>query len=507
MDWELIGDALDITSLDEYSKVCLKDVWAPEVVYDSDTELYYMFFSTTPTADNSVSGVQSGNAKCQLVVATSKYPYQGFQLVNFKDADSCGADNLHSYSTSDYPHYYAKYSFFEPDKYTAFCTANGGANVGCGGYTGGIDPHPFVDENGDKYLFWKIEQSPGRICSVKMDNWLKPDWSTAKVVLCASYYTVDDWNTARAGGTVDTVPYESTETLCNEGPTVLYHNGKYYLTYSMNTYVNNTYQIGQAVADSIGGPYRKLTEAEGGILLSGSVAGSQEISGTGHHSFVTVGTQTYIVYHRHNDAEVGGSARNHAVDEVKWITVKDIDGNDLEVMYVNGPTCTVQPEIEAYSQYKNIADEATVTGAEDISYLTDGLLSIYKNGNETLMEYVKETNISETTTFTFDFSTARKVGGIMVYNSKQEKNCFTNVSKIEFVCEENGKEVICFMNNLQFDSEYYTTDDDGSISYIIPGAAAYAAFNELNVKSVRITIEVPEGQEHVGISEIKILGK
>ena len=35
----------------------------------------------------------------------------------------------------------------------------------------------------------------------------------------------------------------------------------------------------------------------------------------------------------------------------------------------------------------------------------------------------------------------------------------------------------------------------------------YAEFDELNVKSIRVTVEVPAGQESVGISEVKILGK
>ena len=35
----------------------------------------------------------------------------------------------------------------------------------------------------------------------------------------------------------------------------------------------------------------------------------------------------------------------------------------------------------------------------------------------------------------------------------------------------------------------------------------YAEFDELNVKSVRITVEVPENQASVGISEVRILGK
>ncbi len=36
---------------------------------------------------------------------------------------------------------------------------------------------------------------------------------------------------------------------------------------------------------------------------------------------------------------------------------------------------------------------------------------------------------------------------------------------------------------------------------------AYAEFDALTVKSVKITVEVPKGQESVGISEIRILGK
>ena len=328
------------------------------------------------------------------------------------------------------------------------------------------------------------------------------------MLTCSLYYTIEDWKSAQAGKTVEMVPYEDAAILNNEGPAVIKHNGKYYLTYSMNTYVDNSYQVGIAVADNIMGPYRKLTEEEGGILLSGATTGSQEISGTGHHSFVTVGEQNYIVYHRHDDFTVAGSARNHAIDELKWVTIKDKDGKDLDVMYINGPTCTVQPAVEAYSDYKNIADEATVTGTDDVSYLTDDLLSMLKYGNPTFMEYIKETTIQETTTFTFDFDSERAVRAILVYNSKMENAAFANISKIEFVCEENGKDVTHYIENVKFSSEYYKANDfDGTFYYVTPGVAAYAEFDELNAKSIRITVEVPKGQESVGISEIKILGK
>ena len=519
MDWEPVGNTLDNLefaedgSQTEFRQVTYDQMWAPEVVYDPDTETYYMFFSASPKEDTTVeagvNGVEEGHPYQIMFVATSEYPDRDFHLVNFKDADSCGAENVHTYKESQYPHYYAKYLIFDPQEYRDFSDTIGGSrSEGYGGYTGGIDPHPYIDEDGTKYLFWVDCRGSDRLVGVKMDNWLKPDWSTATVLTYHTYYTVDDWKTEQAGGYVDKVSYELAGVSINEGPQVVKHNGKYYLTFSVNAYTDSSYQVAQAVSDNVLGPYRKLTEDEGGIVISGGTAGSQEISGTGHHSFVTIGDKLYIVYHRHDDFVTAGSARNAAIDEVKWVTIKDKDGNDLDVMYTNGPTCTVQPRLEGYSEYVNIADEAKVSGTEDVSYLTDGLLSIYKYASENFIQNIKETTITETTTFTFDFDEARTVRAVMIYNSKMEYSCFKNISRIEFVCEEDGEEVTRFIKDLEFSSEYYKANDfDGSIYYITPGAATYAEFNELNVKSIRITVEVPEGQESVGISEIRILGK
>ena len=465
MTWTEVGSVIDNSYLE---KVLQKDIWASEVVKDGDT--YYMFFSATPYAED-INGDETtddndGNAARQLMVATSKYPDKEFKLVDFSDANSCGEGNTHTIDTEKYPHSYAKYLMFEPGTYTAFAG-------GTSGYTGAIDPHPYVDGT-DKYLFWKIEKTPGRIAVVKMNNWLQPDWSTAKVVLTAD---------------------QEEEGKCIEAPEVVKHGEKYYLTYSMGTYVDNTYQVGVAVADSITGTYKKLTAAEGGLLLSSQSLGNASITGAGHHSFVTVGEQLYIVYHRHDDPVAQGDARNHAIDEVKWIK----NGNGLDVMYVNGPTSTYQLKIMG-SDYTNIAGSATVTGT-NASYLTDGLLSVQKNGNTTFMELVKETTISETTTFTFAFDSVKEVAAIMVYNSKNDDTFFKNISRIEMIGEKDGEDVVYYMDNLAFNEEYYEGD------VVIPGSAAYAVFDPLNIKTIKITIEVPEGQNSVGISEIKILGK
>lgn len=519
MDWEPVGNTLDNLefaedgSRTEFRQVTDSEIWAPEVVYDSDTETYYMFFSASPAEDTTVeagkNGVEEGHPYEVMFVATSKYPDKGFQLVNFKDPESCGAENVHDYNASQYPHYFAKYLLFDSDDYRAFSDANGGSRAeGYGGYPGGIDPHPYVDEDGTKYLFWVDSRGSDRLVGIKMDNWLKPDWSTATTLTYHRYYTVEDYKTATAGGTVDLVSYELANVAINEGPQVTKHNGKYYMTFSVNNYNDSSYQVAQAVSDNVLGPYRKLTEDEGGIVISGGTAGSLEISGTGHHTMLEVGGKLYIIYHRHDDFVVAGHKRNAAIDEVKWITIKDKDGNDLDVMYTNGPTCTVQPKIEAFSDYKNIAEEATVSGSEDASYLNDGLLSIYKYASPTFIENIKETSITEKTIFTFDFEEARKVRAVMIYNSKMENTCFQKISRIELVCEENGEEVTRFIKDLEFSSEYYKENDlDGAIYYVTPGAATYAEFDELNVKSIRITVEVPEGQESVGISEIRILGK
>lgn len=518
MDWEPVGNALDNLKYEsqgvvsEFRKATYGSIWAPEVVYDSDMETYYMFFSAKPQEDTSVESKITGEEFYLLMIASSKYPDRGFQLVDFTDASSCGAENVRKYNTTAYPQYYAKYSALDMKNLYDFCIGDKTYDA-YGGYVSVIDPHPFVDDNGDKYLFFTDMLDINRIGVVKMTNWLTPDWSTAEFVLWANYYTGEDYKASKNGQHVETVPYEMEDKGCNEGPAVIKHNGKYYMTFSVNFYQDDSYQVVQAVADSPTGPYRKLTEAEGGIVVSGETSGSMEVSGTGHHSMISVGEQMFIVYHKHDAPEAGGSERHHSIDEIKWITIKDKDGNDLDVMYTNGPTCTVQPKIETYSEYKNIADEAKVTVAqetnvENLPCLTDGLLSIYKYANEDFMQYFKETSISETATFSFDFDEVREVRAIMVYNSKWHMTCFRNISEVKLICEENGEEVIRYIDNIEFSSEYYDANGlDGSIYYITPGAAAYAEFEGLIVKTIEITVDVPEGQESVGISEIRILGK
>ena len=550
-EWENVGPVFDHSQTEEIEKCTAAHTWAPEVVYEDTTDdgidngTYYLFFSSTPEADNSVDNTEAGVAEVGLYnmyVATSTKPDGPFTMVNFND-ENLPEQTRHDYNTETgveipeedalsgkyayvkqdgkyykaaFPHFFAKYCLFAPDELSKVIQRRG---VTAGSdekpnalYWGCIDPHPFIDPvSGDKYLYFKVEPDTfafNLIMYVKMTDWLTPDWTHSDYVIMNGYHTLNDWEKGENEG----VWYE--QTVVNEGPFMLYHEdkngvGKYYLTYSVNDATASNYQVAIAIADKPDGPFRKLTEEEGGRLLTSITTESMTVSGTGHHSFMTIGDQLFIIYHRHKDYSVGGTDRYTVADEVKWITVKDKDGADLDVPYVNGPTDSIQPQPEAFSGYKNIAGEATVTasGAQNLDAITDGLLSIHKTANSAFMSYIPETIITSTTTFTFDFAETRNARAVMIYNSVFEDSIFRNVSRIEFALADGSTRVV---RDVAFDLKHYGEmggQNGDTLMYVKSGAAAFIEFYDIDVKSVKVTVDVPVGQESVGISEIRILGK
>ena len=208
-----------------------------------------------------------------------------------------------------------------------------------------------------------------------MNSWTEPDYSTLSRLTRYGYYEVDDIDDGSDGAT-----YEKQDANINEGAWMTEHNGKYYLTFSANGYGTTYYKVIQAISDSPLGPFRKLTENEGGVLLGADSIDT--ISGPGHHALVEVGNEMYIVYHKHDDPLTGGNARHIAMNKVRWITIKDKNGNDLDVMYTNGPTdSTVQLLPDFATGYTNVASKAKVTATKLLKeskadYLTDGYIPI-----------------------------------------------------------------------------------------------------------------------------------
>ena len=315
--WESGGSFVDLSGDLSGSDA----LWAPEVIYDEDDELYYAFFTVNPPADKTAGEGESA-PYYMPIVATSEKASGPFVPVAFDDRNT------------SYPQSYAKYALFDNASYMAAFEASGvpdtsgnsiytvdrGYADGDEGWVRCIDFSPFIDpDTGEKYLYWS--QTPGAIAGVKMTDWLTPDWSTYKTLTACGFYTVDDYVKYMNGGTVDGVYYEEMASYCNEGPFMIKHNGKYYLTFSIGSYLESSYGVMQAVSDSPLGPFRKLTDEENGMILSNDLGENHAVGGPGHHSFFTVSVdgqqKLMIAYHAHTNLY---TYEDRAVrfDEVKW---------------------------------------------------------------------------------------------------------------------------------------------------------------------------------------------
>lgn len=150
-----------------------------------------------------------------------------------------------------------------------------------------------------------------------------------------------------------------------------------------------------------------------------------------------------------------------------------------------------------------------------MKWFNDGLLSYNVNFNQEFLDkYVRETVITNDTTFEFSFEDYEGVRGLMIYNSKYKEKIFKKVKNIEFISEENGAEKVWYIKELNLDTKtncFYNQFDleNGieTLEAVTYGGGVWAEFKEINVKKIRFTVEVPEGQESVGLSEIAVMGR
>lgn len=509
VNWEGVGYALLYRDLSTpQGRAVSVDSWAPEVIYDGETDKWYMFFSSTPK-DSSNSYIP--------YIAQSDSPSGPFDLIDHIDsytaADGTLLKDIENIETNN-SYYYQRYMTFDPLKMSQALEKLGLADMDAtSDVLRAIDFHPYVDSvTGDKYLYFNTSVN-SYIMGIKMNSWTEPDYDTLTIIAKPGYST--------PSAAEKDVPNEM-NTSVNEAAWITEHGGRYYLTYSTNSYKDKTYQVCQAVADNPLGEFRKLTEAEGGILLSADSALRDDVSGTGHSAIINAGGQDYIIYHAHNSIAEGGSSRHVAVDEIEWVAIEDANGNELDAMYANGPTTSVQPIPEFASEYKNIADQAEVSATSladgsSVSALTDDLLTINRYANYDMVEkYVKETEFSAETTITLKFDDYKTIRALMIYNSKNMESAFYNIERVEFDCRlEDGTFATKYIDKLAFDIMAYTSTDD--IDVLRPASSAVAEFDEIECNEIRITIK-PATEEQIpvhgfndlavlAVSEIRVLGK
>lgn len=160
-----------------------------------------------------------------------------------------------------------------------------------------IDPYIYFDA-GKVYLYHVRLQQGNRIFVAELNNDLSAiDAGTVKECINAS------------------LPWEDTQNVewkVTEGPTVIKHEGLYYMVYSANDFRNPDYAIGYATATSPTGPWTKSTN---GAIISRKNIG---INGTGHGDIlIDKDGKILYVFHVHaSDSKV--APRRTAIVELQF---------------------------------------------------------------------------------------------------------------------------------------------------------------------------------------------
>ena len=398
----------------------------------------------------------------------------------------------------------------------------------------GIDTNFLVDSQGDVYLYFSAHVGSviagNHVWVIPMLDLVTPDWERMTHVTTPSYSTIyydpdvscyydaftEDGryfyqpHYVEHKGGKDNLKYSingvpgyymgfASEGGINEGTHVVEKDGWYYMTYSPFGYGSRKYSLYTAIADNPLGPFIKLPQYYPVFGLDQSET-QDYMAGAGHHSFVTVGDEMWVVYHYFYNpvdnvwADGGFLGRCIGVDRIGWYDYdqntfekvmneqieKDIDfaktnkrselkqifGTDYEAMeewirecydtgnhryyekrveytdvfpilYGSGPTYSLQPLPEVSTGYDNVAQNATVT-------ILEGEADTAKYANDGMFTYQPWSEPYEVVgnantrqlKVKLSWDKPQTIRNIMVYNSRNYAYAFNNVESIVFKLSE-----------------------------------------------------------------------
>jgi hypothetical protein len=159
--------------------------------------------------------------------------------------------------------------------------------------TNPIDPYPFIDDDGQAYLYWGNGYERANALRLSRDM-LRVEGDLIDIPIAGT----------SSGAVVD----------FREGVVVFKRGGRYYFMWSVDDARSDDYRVAYGVADSPLGPVR--IPAEGALVLSKRGI----VKGTGHHSVVRVpGTDRwYMAYHRHAIPVGGGYQRETCLARMEF---------------------------------------------------------------------------------------------------------------------------------------------------------------------------------------------
>jgi beta-xylosidase len=177
-----------------------------------------------------------------------------------------------------------------------------------------IDASPFRDpQTGKWYLFFATDYEADEphgtgLAVVELSDDLLCARTEPRVVVRAQ----GDWQIYERNRNYKGKVWNAWYTV--EGPSVLFHEGKYYCLYSGGAWYGDNYGVGFAVADHPLGPWRDDFGRNGPSVLKG-IPG--QVIGPGHNSTV-IGPDNrtlFMVYHAWDPAK---TARRMCIDPIEW---------------------------------------------------------------------------------------------------------------------------------------------------------------------------------------------
>jgi beta-xylosidase len=159
--------------------------------------------------------------------------------------------------------------------------------------TNTIDPYPFIDDDGQAYLYWGNGAERANALRLTRD------------MLAVEGDLIDIPIKGRSSGVV--VDFR-------EGVVVFKRAGRYYFMWSVDDARSDDYRVAYGTASSPLGPV--TIPAEGSLVL----AKHGLVKGTGHHSVVNVpGTDRwYVAYHRHAIPDGSGYKRETCLARMEF---------------------------------------------------------------------------------------------------------------------------------------------------------------------------------------------
>ncbi|MBQ7364429.1 MAG: glycoside hydrolase family 43 protein [Clostridia bacterium] len=352
-----------------------------------------------------------------------------------------------------------------------------------------IDGSLFIDDDGRMYYFFVRDQigdnssSGGNNTTVRSTLWgieLENPY-TVKAGATPVKLTEVGRSTLKEKG-VYTQRWETQQGMWNEGPFVLKHDGKYYLTYSANYFGSKYYAVGYATSDEPLGTYIKDTNLPIMGIDPKEDSNWDYFDGTGHAMFLTVEDELYVVYHTLMPEK----------DGFRHFTIDSVGFREDGTLYINGPTVTAQNLPAAITGVHNVAADATLTVSGTLAgegYLTDGQINASR-----VYQELEATMQSGKTTLTFTFSQPTDIVGVMLYNSADYASAFQTVSEVKIGTHYSFKDVKVL-------SDSY----DAGKEAVYAGSCAILELNQaVKVYSVTITLE---SDTPIALSEIKLLAK